>query len=208
MRFASSLSGLGHSLSRTKVICLRTRLFTGTVGFINPVHGTLRFPAIFGLLKPLIGPDRPGYRLLNITGLSRVHLCGRICRGVNVSCKVMGDVSNCSRVSLADSFGIAAGGCREVFGPRSLNFRVTGPRRMEKKTARRRTGSVFSTILRGHTLPTRGGVILTGTTFNVRIVRGKGGDVSRYIRVTHRDVSSKGTLTAFGGFIRLGDWKG
>lgn len=204
MGFAGGPSGLAHSVRRYKVICVRTRLFGPTVGDMNPIHGTLRMHAVFGLLNPLIGPYLPTCRLLKITSLPRVHLCAGIFRGLNVNFTMMGGLSNCSRVSLASRFGIVAGHCRAVCGPSRLNFSLTERRRLCNKGAPRRTSGVFGGMLRGGTAGTRASYMLVGTSFTVRTVRPTG-PVRRYITVTHRSLRDKGTLGALGGFIRLGD---
>lgn len=203
MHFAGGPSALGHDVRRYGVTCLRTRLFGPTVGFINPMHGALKMHALFGLLNPLIGPYYPTCRLLNITSLSRVHLCAGMFCGLNVSFTIIGDLSDCSRVSLASRFGIVAHGCRHVCHPRTLNFGSTHPRRLFNNTYGRSTTHVFSGVLAKRTAPTRARYIVIGTTFTVRIVRPRG-RVRRYVTVTHRSLSDKQTLTALGGFVRVG----
>lgn len=207
MGFAGSTSGLGHSVRRYNVTCLRTPLFRPTLGAITPIQGTLNMHALFGLLNPLIGPYRPTYRLLKITSLPRVQLCAGALRRLNVRFTMIGGLSKCSRVSLASRFGIVAGHCRAVCHPSRLNFSVTHRRRLCKKGAPRRTTTVFSQMLRGRNDGTRASYILVGTSFTVRTLRPRGG-VRRYITLTGRSLRDKGTLTALHGFLALGRWAG
>lgn len=205
IEFAGRASGLGHSVRRYKVACLRTPLFGPTLGAITPMQGTLNMHALFGLLNPLIGPYLPSFRLLKITSLTRVQLCAGALRHLNVHFTMIGGLSNCSRVSLASRFGIVAGHCRAVCHPSRLNFSVTQRRRLCKNDAPRRTTHVFKGILRGGTAHTRASYMLVGTSFTVRTV-GPTDSVRTYITRTHRSLRDKGTFRSFHHFLRLGQW--
>lgn len=205
MGFASSVSRLHHDVRRYGVTCLRTPLFGPTLGTITPIHGKLTIHAFFGVLNPLMGPMLPTCRLLKICGLPLLHLCACACRRDGAGFTIIRDLSKCSRVSLAGRFGMTADSGRGVCAPRDLKFSHCESVSLSNNRAPGRTTGVFSGVVGGATARTRGGMMMIGSTFTVRIVYPRGA-VRRYVALTGRSLRDKETLGALGGFVRLGGW--